>query len=419
MSNPDKFDPQGAARPPKASSSKRVALILFMCAGLLMIVVTYAIMNSGAYSMRSAEPKRFEAATGNADSLEQMSRYIERPEIPQPELEPEPFAEPVIETPPPKVVYITRPSSSISERKKELHNSRMLAAAAKSEISGFNSEYGARPAYADAGASPLQREKAAAEAELAAAYQLEAQSYSATGGAMPIIAQEPQGSRNSDPNGWDAKDRFVRETGKLAEGYSQHHRTSQLTGLEIKAGTIIPCVLISGINSDLPGNSLGQVTEDVYDSATGEYLLIPKGSKVVGTYDNRISYGQSRVLVIWSKLVYPDGSTLMLENLSAADQSGYTGVKGKVNRHWNSIVTSALIVSLLGAGADMVMDDGNSNNRDSPKSVLAENAARSVADAMSKIIEREADRAPTIKIRPGGRFLLFVRQDMIFASPWK
>lgn len=413
--NPDKFDPNGASdRKPKSSSSKRVAFALFICAVILMSVVAYAIMNSGVRSMRSAEPKRFEAASGNAESLEQMSAYTERPQMP------EPFAEPIEEPPPPpppKIVYITRPSSTISDRKRDQHNARLMAASAKSEIGGFGSEYGARPAYSEAELSPLQLQIRATEAEAAAAARMEA-AHTAADGSAPIFAPEGQG-RNPDPNGWNAKDQFIRETGKLPEGYSQHHRTAQLAQLEIKAGTVIPCVLVSGINSDLPGNSLGQVTEDVYDSATGKHLLIPKGSKVVGTYDNRVSYGQSRVLVVWSKLVYPDGSTLIFENLSAADQSGYTGMKGQVNRHWNSIISSALIVSLLGAGADIVMDDGNRNDRDSAKSVLAENAARSVAEAMSKIIAREADRAPTIKIRPGGRFLLFVRQDMIFASPWR
>ncbi len=182
----------------------------------------------------------------------------------------------------------------------------------------------------------------------------------------------------------------------------------------------MPCVLISGLNSDLPGNMVAQISENVWDTVSGRYLLIPRGSKVIGTYDNQVAYGQSRVLVIWSRLVFPDGSTLVLDNLGGADQSGYSGFKGVVNRHWGSIISSALLVSLLGAGVEIAAPTSNGDrDKEDPRSILAENAASAVAEAMSQIIQREVNRQPTIKIKPGYRFMIFVQRDILFPAAWR
>ena len=94
---------------------------------------------------------------------------------------------------------------------------------------------------------------------------------------------------------------------------------------------------------------IAQVSENVWDTAMGRYLLIPRDSRLIGIYDNQISYGQSRVLVMWNRLIFPDGSSLVLDKLKGADQSGYSGFKGAVNHHWGPIISSALLVSLLGA----------------------------------------------------------------------
>ena len=158
----------------------------------------------------------------------------------------------------------------------------------------------------------------------------------------------------------------------------------------------------------------------MWDTVSGRYLLIPRGSKVIGTYDNQVAYGQSRVLVIWSRLVFPDGSTLVLDNLGGADQSGYSGFKGKVNRHWNSILTSAMMVSLLGAGVEMAAPTKNGDrDREDHRSILAENAAAAIAEASAQIIGREVNRQPTIKIKPGYRFMIFVQRDILFPAAWR
>lgn len=414
--NPDRFDPSqssGKKKKRNISSTKRVAIIIFICAGLLMMFVANAILNSGT-KIRSSEPQKL-----YEPSRQEVSALDEQPSMP-----PEPPSLGEYETEmraavPPLYQAYRRPVAQVADYKKEKHSQRRMAAGSKTAVEGFAGSLGGGQSYAAirTPSSQTNMELAAAEQEIAQARAREAMVAHNRGQGM---GAQPTGVGNTDPNGWDSKDRFLAAGNKLPEGYAPHLRTPQLSQLEIKAGTVIPCVLVSGINSDLPGNSLGQVSENVYDTATGKHLLIPQGAKVVGTYDNRIAYGQSRVLVVWNKLVYPDGSALMLQNLSASDQGGYTGLKGRVNRHWNSIISSALIVSLLGAGVDIVSPTKNdSRDKDDPRTILAENAAREVAEAMSKIIQREADRAPTVVIRPGSRFLLFVRQDMIFAEAWR
>jgi len=115
------------------------------------------------------------------------------------------------------------------------------------------------------------------------------------------------------------------------------------------AGTILPCVLTQGINSDLPGQIGCMISENVYDTATGHYLLLPQGTKVIGTYDSRIAYGQSRVLVVWTRLLRPDGGTLSLEGMPGVDLSGYAGISGHVNNHYLRLLTGVVLGSLIGA----------------------------------------------------------------------
>lgn len=233
---------------------------------------------------------------------------------------------------------------------------------------------------------------------------------------------ESMGGSGADPNGWARKDSF--RNSALPAEYSQHTRVFPVSALELKAGSLLPCVLISGLNSDLPGNIIAQVSENVWDTVSGRMLLIPRGSRLIGTYDSHITYGQNRALVIWSRLIFPDGSALLLDNLQGTDQSGYTGFKGKVNKHWGQMLTSALLVSLIGAGVELASpndrnnNNNNNNNGKSVSDILSERVATSIADVMTRIISKGMDRQPTIVIKPGYRFLIFVQHDIVFPKAW-
>ena len=400
--SPDRFEPSAQQKAKQGkSASKRIAIFVFIGAGIVFTLVALSILNAGQNMNGSNAPINLFEASSGAQSIS-----IPRPKPPEPE--------PVPITPPPapkpqktRPAYV--PVPRVSDLRKQEQEQRLLAANAPTAIQAF------RDNTNNGGTS-----QSSANSDTLAEVSRLLSNAPVNSQAMNETAFMPQQSNNnnSDPNGWNRKDAFTKQ--ELPEEYSKYTVILPRSLLELKSGTLLPCVLISGLNSDLPGNMIAQVSENVWDTATGKYLLIPRGSRLIGTYDNQISYGQSRVLVMWSRLIFPDGSSLVLDNLKGADQSGYSGFKGAVNRHWGSIISSALLVSLLGAGVELAAptDNGNRDN-DDPRSILAENAASAVAEAMSQIIQREANRQPTIKIKPGYRFMIFVQHDIIFPRVWR
>jgi type IV secretion system protein VirB10 len=167
---------------------------------------------------------------------------------------------------------------------------------------------------------------------------------------------------------------------------------------------------------------VGQVSENVYDTATGHYMLIPQGTRIIGVYDSRITYGQKRVSVVWNRLVYPDGSSLNIAGSPGADLAGYSGIKGRVNNHYGQLLTAALFTSFFTAAIDIAsggsVANSNSNEPKSAKDILAETTATTIAGVGARLAERALDIQPTIVIKPGTRFNVMVTQDVAFLSPW-
>jgi type IV secretion system protein VirB10 len=178
-------------------------------------------------------------------------------------------------------------------------------------------------------------------------------------------------------------------------------------------GTLIPGVLLTGINSDLPGQILGQVSQSVYDTVSGAYLLVPQGARLIGKYDSRIVYGQERVLIVWTRLIMPNGRSISLEGMSGTDLSGYAGLTDKVNNHWDKILTGVIFSSLLGAGAQLA-DGRNFNTFDPSYDELAlQGFARTANQVGQQITQKNLNIQPTLEIRPGFRFNVFVHKDMV------
>jgi type IV secretion system protein VirB10 len=227
-----------------------------------------------------------------------------------------------------------------------------------------------------------------------------------------------------DANGQPQKQGFLRGAdggGSLTpQGYSDSLPVPQQFPYELKAGTIIPGILLTGINSDLPGNVIAQVSENVWDTAAGNHVLIPKGTRILGVYDSHVTFGQRRVLLVWNRLVFPNGTTLDIAGSPGIDQAGYSGLSGKVNEHWGAMLKSALLASVFVAGAEMVYDGDSSGNSDnkSPRDVAAESAAGAIIDMGAKIMSKAADIQPTITIRPGKKMGIFVQQDVVFPFPY-
>ncbi|MCX6131515.1 MAG: hypothetical protein NTX25_20945, partial [Proteobacteria bacterium] len=153
---------------------------------------------------------------------------------------------------------------------------------------------------------------------------------------------------SKDPNLQTRKESFFNQ--QIASNYLPHQKVAPLSPYEVKQGTVIPGVMVTGINSDLPGQIIGQVSQNVFDSVSGKNLLIPQGTKIIGSYDSFVAVGQERALVAWRRLVFPDGMAIDLLGMSGADQGGYAGLSDQVNNHYFKIFGSALMLSLVGAG---------------------------------------------------------------------
>ncbi len=191
---------------------------------------------------------------------------------------------------------------------------------------------------------------------------------------------------------------------------------------EIKTGTVIPGIMISGINSDLPGSLIAQVSQNVYDTATGHHLLIPQGCKLYGVYDSRVVYGQSRVLVAWNRLNFTDGSAVTLGAMPGTDISGYAGYEDQVNNHYLRIFGSSLLMSLITGGTSYAMDNvsNSSDNSDgtSVQDAMAAALAAQMGQATLSLLQKNLNIKPTLEIRPGYQFNVIVTKDVVFQEPY-
>jgi type IV secretory pathway VirB10-like protein len=177
----------------------------------------------------------------------------------------------------------------------------------------------------------------------------------------------------------------------------------------VQAGSVIPAALLTGIRSDLPGQVTGQVTENVYDSPTGRYLLIPQGSKLIGTYDSQVSFGQSRVLLVWTRVIFPNGRSIVLERQTGADPEGYAGLEDQVDYHWGRLFMAAALSTLLGVGSEL----GASNTDSDLLRALRRGSSDSLNQVGQQVVRRNLNVQPTLTIRPGFPVRIIVNRDLV------
>jgi type IV secretion system protein VirB10 len=192
---------------------------------------------------------------------------------------------------------------------------------------------------------------------------------------------------------------------------SSDRLTNPASRYVVQAGAVIPAALITGIRSDLPGQVTAQVTENVYDSPTGRYLLIPQGSKLIGTYDSQVSFGQDRVLLVWTRLIMPSGRSIVLERQPGADTQGFAGLEDEVDHHWGRLFGAAALSTLLGIGADL----GATNNDSAILTALRRGSADSLNQTEQQVVRRNLNIQPTITIRPGFPVRVIVNRDLVLA----
>lgn len=176
----------------------------------------------------------------------------------------------------------------------------------------------------------------------------------------------------------------------------------------LQAGAVISAALITGIRSDLPGQITAQVTENIYDSPTGRILLVPQGTRVIGEYDNGVGFGQRRILLVWNRLIFPNGRSIVLERQPGADTQGYAGLEDGVDYHWWDLAKAAALSTLLGIGTELATDDNDRLVR-----AIRDGAQDTVNQAGQQIVQRQLQIAPTLTIRPGFPVRVIVTRDLV------
>ncbi|WP_200894509.1 TrbI/VirB10 family protein [Sphingomonas sp. SRS2] len=176
----------------------------------------------------------------------------------------------------------------------------------------------------------------------------------------------------------------------------------------LQAGAVIAAALITGIRSDLPGQITAQVTENIYDSPTGRILLVPQGTRIIGQYDNNVQFGQSRVLLVWNRLIFPNGRSIVLERQPGADAEGYAGLQDGVDYHWWELAKAAGLSTLLSVGAELAANDD-----DRLIQAIRNGGQDTINDAGQQIVRRQLNVAPTLTIRPGFPVRVIVTRDLV------
>ncbi|TVR78339.1 MAG: TrbI/VirB10 family protein [Rhodospirillales bacterium] len=197
-----------------------------------------------------------------------------------------------------------------------------------------------------------------------------------------------------------------------AESYLDRPYRKPLSRFEVKAGTVIPGALLTGLNSDLPGQIIGRITQNVFDSATGDHLLIPQGTTVIGRYNSVVAFGQRRAQIVWDRLIMPDGRSIELATMAGTDQAGYAGLYDRVDHHWDRLAAGIVLSTGISVLANLAT---NREDRGSIVGDVGDAAAQEAARVGSEFTRRNLNVQPTLKVRPGWPFNIIVHKDMILA----
>ena len=288
------------------------------------------------------------------------------------------------------------------------------------------------PAYAPPGHDPedARRKEADAAAASTVFFRSGNQGKAVAPGAAQVAAASPSSAlagfdplaagpastadQPSDPtavqNRQDQKEAFLK--GGSTETRNSGNLQMPASPYQVMAGTVIAGALVTGIKSDLPGDVIVTVTEPVYDSATGKFLLIPQGSRILGKYNSQVSYGQSRVQVVWNRIILPDTSSLKLDNLAGTDPAGYAGLEDGVDWHWDRVFAGAALTTLLGVGSELAAPE---NRQDGNRIVIAgrDSAQDSINQVGQEMTRRNMNIQPTLTERPGLPVRIIVNRDLV------
>ncbi len=226
-----------------------------------------------------------------------------------------------------------------------------------------------------------------------------------------------RGSTGDEAVGTDASE-ATRKLAFLKAGpeqgvYNPHALQTPASPYQLMAGSVIPATLVTGLNSDLPGFVIAQVSEHVHDTATGQYLLIPQGTRLIGKYDNVVAFGQERALVVWQRLILPDGSSIVIDNLPATDTGGYAGLADEVDLHTWQLLKGVALATVLGVGSELAFGTGGSSSDSDLVRALQLSTQSTTNRAGQRLIERDLNVQPTITVHPGWPLRVIVHKDLV------
>lgn len=232
-----------------------------------------------------------------------------------------------------------------------------------------------------------------------------------SGASAPLLDSAALGSNvggTSQPTESDRKLAFL--NGSVDRNTTSAERVQAPASKSVlQAGAVIPAALLTGLRSDLPGQITAQVTEAVYDSPTGKILLIPQGARLIGQYDAQVDFGQNRALLVWNRIVMPNGHSIVLDRQPGADPEGYAGLQDQVDNHWGSLFKAALLSTILSVGSEA----GTSNDENSLVQALRRGSSDSISQTGRQVVGRSLQVQPTITVRPGFPVRVIVTRDLV------
>ena len=230
------------------------------------------------------------------------------------------------------------------------------------------------------------------------------------GTTLAVPAEAPPLDLNAVQNMQDRKLAFV--NGPVdRRTVSPDRLANPASSYVVQAGTVIPAALLTGIQSDLPGQVTAQVTEHVYNTPSGKFLLIPQGSRLIGQYDSQVSFGQKRVLLVWNRIMLPDGKSIVLERQQGADARGFSGLEDEVDYHWWDLIKAATLSTLLSVGAEL----GSDRDESDLVRALRRGSQDSVNNTGQQLVRRQLNIQPTLTIRQGFQVRVIVNRDLVMA----
>ena len=281
---------------------------------------------------------------------------------------------------------------------------------------GDESSYARRDTEAERAAA--ERQRLAAEEQAARGSSVLVQVSKPSPAAAPLEVSAPavssaEGTQTAAPS-LGAQQHKLAFTRSGDGDINPHVLTEPVSPWRLTAGTVIPASLVTGLNSDLPGTVVAQVTENVRDSATGRALLIPQGARLIGSYDSMVAYGQRRALLVWQRIVFPDGSSITLDKVPATDAGGYAGLEDKVDFHTWQLIKGIGLSTLLGVGTQLSLGSSESDLVRAVRESTQQNAAH----AGDQITSRNLDVQPTLTVRPGWPVRAILHKDLVL-KPWR